>query len=71
MEKLYDDFIHGDEVKMIKNILKTLNTFVLTGIALAFIVMMTIATQFTVAVTVFAIASLFATHFIKKWSKSQ
>ncbi len=71
MEKLYLDFINGDEVKMIKNLLKVLNTFILTGVALGYLVILYLATQFTIAITAFAIASLFATHFIKKWSKSQ
>lgn len=71
MEKIYLDFINGDEVKMLKNILKALNTFIISGITLIYIVFLCVATQFTIAITAFAIASLFATHLIKKWSKSQ
>lgn len=68
MEPLYKDFINGEEVKMIKNLLKSLNTLVMVAVVLGYLVVLDLLPRFTVVVTVLAIGSLFATHFIKKWS---
>ncbi len=69
MEKLYQDFINGDEIKLIKTLLKSVNAFVLTAITLSYLVTLYFMPHFMIAVTAFAIVSLFVTHFIKKWSK--
>lgn len=69
MEGLYSDFINGDEVKMIKEFLKSVNTVVLTGSVLGYLVLLDLLPRFTIVTSVLAVGSLFITHFIKKASK--
>ncbi len=71
MEELYNDFINGEEVKMVKNFLKAMNAITMTGAVLGYLVLLDMLPRFTIVVSVLAVASLFATHFIKKWSKLQ
>lgn len=69
MEDLYKDFITGEEVKMIKEFLKSVNTFAITAGVLGYLVVLDLLPRFTIVVSVLAIGSLFLTHFLKKWTK--
>lgn len=71
MEKLLNDFLIGDEVKMFKKLIAQLNTIAMVGIVLGYLVILDLLPRFTVVITVLALLSLFAVHFIKKWSKQQ
>lgn len=65
----YEDFTKGEEVSLIKNYLKNLNTLTILGVILGYLIMLDLLPKFTLAITVFGLISLVATHFLKKWAK--
>ncbi len=69
MQDLYQDFITGEEVKAIKDFLKTVPAFAIAGAVLGYLVLLDTVPRFTIVVSVLAVGSLFLTHFIKKWVK--
>lgn len=71
MEKLLNDFLNGEEVKMLKALVAQLNTVVMVGIVLSYLIILDLLPRFTIVISVLAIGSLFTVHFIKKWSKPQ
>lgn len=71
MQDLYEDFIEGDEVRMIKELISKANTVITTASVLGYLVLLDLLPRFTIVMTFLAVGSLFVTHFVKKWSKSQ
>lgn len=69
MEKLLNDFLNGEEVTMMKKLLKELNTGAIVGGLLAYLIFLDLLPKFTIVLTVLALGSLFATHFVKQWAK--
>ncbi len=69
MEKLLNDFLKGEEVKMLKGLIAQLNTIAMVGVVLGYLILLDLLPRFTIIITVLAAVSLFAVHFIKKWSK--
>ncbi len=68
MEDMFKDFINGDEVKAVKDALKRMHTLTITCIVLVYLVLLDKLALATLTLTLLAGGSLFAAHFIKKWS---
>lgn len=67
MEKLYNDFIHGEEIRAIKRFIADLGAVVITAAIFCLLILAIFLPVLTGCVAGLAVSILFATHFFRKW----
>lgn len=68
MEDFYQDFINGEEIKMIKNFLASISVTFMVGAILGYLILLDLLPRFTLFMSVNGVVALFAAHFFRKWT---